>query len=189
MTCPNCGAANPDNAEFCQNCGTALPRDRYPSEPQTSWLAVASLVLSIVGFVFCFSAVIGIILGYVALGQIRQSGGRIGGAGLAKAGIIVGFVAIVLTIIFAWIFFTVFTPRNRGPVRSVTTHLAPPSAYPNIVSRYAAVGSRIIYRSPSNASSAESQAGGGRPSSVTTASSTDMATVSPAARSRLMAQT
>jgi len=24
MNCPNCGLANPDNAKFCSNCGTAF---------------------------------------------------------------------------------------------------------------------------------------------------------------------
>lgn len=39
MNCPNCGAANPDNARFCANCGTSFanPSQAYnppPNQPQ-----------------------------------------------------------------------------------------------------------------------------------------------------------
>ncbi|HEX4229127.1 MAG TPA: zinc-ribbon domain-containing protein [Bryobacteraceae bacterium] len=36
MTCPNCGLANPDNAKFCANCGTAFgpaPQEPPPGSP------------------------------------------------------------------------------------------------------------------------------------------------------------
>ncbi|MEZ5259483.1 MAG: DUF4190 domain-containing protein [Ilumatobacteraceae bacterium] len=70
--------------------------------PRTNGLATASLVLSLVGLVPCFwpiqiPALLGVIFGFVARNQIRQSGGAQGGAGRAKAGIIIGGILLLLT--------------------------------------------------------------------------------------------
>jgi hypothetical protein len=70
----------------------------YPY-PSTNGMAIASLILSAVGWVVCIGPILGIIFGFIALGQIRQSQGRQGGSGLAKAGIIVGFAVIALFIV------------------------------------------------------------------------------------------
>jgi|GEM_PF-2692523 len=66
-------------------------------------MAVASLVLSIAGFLCLpvIGPIIGIILGIVAKGQIKRESGRLEGSGLATAGIVVGVVAIVLTLAVA----------------------------------------------------------------------------------------
>ena len=73
------------------------------AEKRTSGMAVASLVLSIAGFLCLpvIGPIIGIILGIVARGQIKRESGRLEGNGLATAGIIVGIVAIVLTLAVA----------------------------------------------------------------------------------------
>ena len=71
--------------------------------PSTNGLAIASLVLGIVGWVPCgIGSIVAVILGFVARGQIRSSQGRQGGDGLAQAGIILGFVGIALVVAF-WI--------------------------------------------------------------------------------------
>jgi hypothetical protein len=44
--------------------------------------------------------ILGIVLGFVARNQIKNSGGRESGDGLAKAGIIIGFVIVGLG--FVW---------------------------------------------------------------------------------------
>jgi hypothetical protein len=69
--------------------------------PANNGLAIASLVASILGvtIVPTVGSIIGVILGYVARNQIRESGGAVGGEGLAKAGIIIGWVGIGLTVI------------------------------------------------------------------------------------------
>jgi hypothetical protein len=65
-------------------------------------LAVASLVLGIVGWAFCgIGSILAIVFGFVARGQIRSSQGRQGGQGLAQAGIILGFVGLAL--IAVWV--------------------------------------------------------------------------------------
>jgi Domain of unknown function (DUF4190) len=71
-----------------------------PARAGTSGMAVASLVLSIVGIVTVgLGAVLGVIFGFVARAQIKRAQGAKGGAGLALAGIIVGFVVIALAIV------------------------------------------------------------------------------------------
>lgn len=62
-----------------------------PAAPaRTNGLAIASLVVSLCGLLFCLSAPVGAVLGHVARGQIRERGEN--GDGLALAGIIVGWL-------------------------------------------------------------------------------------------------
>ena len=85
------------------------PAAGYPSHgaswavpPRTNGLAVASLVCACAGiipFLFGIPSVLGIVFGFVARSQIRNAHGAQGGAGLALAGIIVGFSLIGLFIL------------------------------------------------------------------------------------------
>ena len=70
-----------------------------PAVRRTNGMAIASLVCSCAGFIFFVPAVLGVIFGFVARSQIRQSGGTQGGDGLALAGIIVGLAWIGLFVI------------------------------------------------------------------------------------------
>jgi hypothetical protein len=69
--------------------------------PQTSGMAIGSLIASILGLTIfpTIGSIVGLILGYVARNQIRDSGGTIGGEGLAKAGIILGWIGVALAAI------------------------------------------------------------------------------------------
>jgi hypothetical protein len=70
--------------------------------PKTNGLAIASLVLGIASFVVCLGCVAGIpaiICGHLALRQIAERGE--GGTGMAKAGLILGYIATALCIVFA----------------------------------------------------------------------------------------
>ena len=62
-----------------------------PVVPKTSGLAIASLVLSFFGPFGCIPAVI---CGHVANAKIKQNP-SLGGAGLAKAGLILGYLFLV----------------------------------------------------------------------------------------------
>jgi hypothetical protein len=64
--------------------------------PGTNGLAIASLVCSVIGLCCGVGSIIGIVLGFIARSQIRTSGQA--GDGLALAGIIVGFITLVLSI-------------------------------------------------------------------------------------------
>ena len=57
----------------------------------TNGLAVASLVLGIL-WIYWVGSLLAVIFGHVALGQIKNSGGRQGGRGLAIAGLTLGWV-------------------------------------------------------------------------------------------------
>ena len=72
-----------------------------PPVRQNNGLAIASLVCSCAGFLFLLPAIVGVILGFVARSQIRQSRGMQSGDGLAVAGILVGFAWIGLVVIVA----------------------------------------------------------------------------------------
>jgi len=60
--------------------------------PKTNVLAIVSLVLSIIGF-----NVVAIILGFVAMNQVKKTGES--GRGLALAAVIIGFAEIVIIIV------------------------------------------------------------------------------------------
>ena len=70
-----------------------------PAKSGTNGKAIASLVFSILG-AGIFS-IIGLILGYRAKREIDESGGAQGGRGLALAGIIIGWVTLAGTILYA----------------------------------------------------------------------------------------
>jgi len=73
-----------------------------PPVPQpvsrTAPTAIWSLVLAILSFPFgsLFSAIPAVICGHIARSKIRKSGGALGGKGIAIAGLILGYIALVL---------------------------------------------------------------------------------------------
>ena len=71
-----------------------------PQRPNNT-MAIISLISSILGLTLLptIGSVIGLITGYMARGQIRESGGREGGEGLAKAGIILGWIGVGLAVL------------------------------------------------------------------------------------------
>jgi hypothetical protein len=82
----------------------AYPPYAYPPSEPTNGLAIASMVVSIVGALgLCgyglggYLGILGAILGHVATRQIRERGGQ--GAGMAKAGIIVGWIAAAIAVL------------------------------------------------------------------------------------------
>lgn len=69
---------------------TGYPPYPYPPVRGTNSMALAALILSLVGVGSCITAPVGAILGHVARRQIRETGEQ--GDGMAKAAIIVGWV-------------------------------------------------------------------------------------------------
>src|SRR5437762_13824102 len=66
--------------------------------PLTASTAIWSLVLAILSF-FCgwlITAIPAVICGHIARSKIRKSGGALGGTGIATAGLILGYIALVL---------------------------------------------------------------------------------------------
>jgi hypothetical protein len=88
------------------------PSAAVPAAPaQTSGKAIASLVLGLSGLLCGIAAIVGLIFGIVALNDIKKSGGRLEGRGLATAGIVVS--AVLLIVWFAWIFIFFFFLRSH----------------------------------------------------------------------------
>ena len=68
---------------------------------QTSTLAIASLVSGILGWSLLpfLGTLVAIVTGHMARKEIRNSGGRLDGDGLAIAGLILGWAAVTLWVI------------------------------------------------------------------------------------------
>lgn len=65
----------------------------------TNPLAIASLISSFTGLLCCIGSIVAIVLGVVALNQIKQT--RQEGYGLAVAGIVVGIGSLLVFLIIA----------------------------------------------------------------------------------------
>jgi type II secretory pathway pseudopilin PulG len=111
---PQAGAPTPASTSAWLNVPPAQtqypPQQAYPPQaqpypgqfqPQTDGKATASLILGILS-ILCFGLLTGlpaIILGHISRGNIEQSRGRLTGAGMALAGLIMGYVSIISTIL------------------------------------------------------------------------------------------
>lgn len=70
--------------------------NHHPTQvPKTSTMAIISLVTALL----CIPLV-SIILGHLARGEVRKSNGTIAGAGIALAGLIIGYLQIVSLLLF-----------------------------------------------------------------------------------------
>jgi hypothetical protein len=89
---------DPNPKQFGANQPPQQTPGYYPK--QSNGKAVASLVLGLLSLCFAFVAGIpAIIFGVLALGDVRRGQGRVGGQGLAIAGIILGCVGSVMTLV------------------------------------------------------------------------------------------
>src|SRR5271163_2234518 len=112
--CSRCAASVHEGVSFCPTCGNALggipapPVVRNPLSPsipmgyggpaETSGKATASLILGILAYIILpfLAAIPAIILGHLALSEIKKSAGRLKGNGMATAGVVMGYAQIVL---------------------------------------------------------------------------------------------
>jgi len=100
---------------------TQVPQQPTPAQPPPAGgqpkppgLAIASLVCGIAGFPMigaCFTGIIvgivGAVLGHIALKKIRASSGTLGGEGMAKAGMICGYISAGLGVVVLIIYIAV----------------------------------------------------------------------------------
>ena len=102
MLCPQCGRPVPEGATLCPTCGRQTAPTQYsvgglepmapspvsgPVTPEkTSGLAIASLIFGLL-FLFFPLSIVAIVFGHISLSQIKKSAGRLGGKGLAIAGL------------------------------------------------------------------------------------------------------
>ena len=126
MQCRTCSAQIDPDAQFCPFCGTRVvrpagmvaPTIAPPTlqEPYQEWstpgqlttapasvpnstAAVVSLVCGILCWVLILpliGAIVAVVAGHMARSEIRAANGRVGGAGMAKAGLILGYAHLAL---------------------------------------------------------------------------------------------
>ena len=102
-----CAAENPINGRYCSSCGALLQGQRdlppqvsyaapavpYTGPKKTSGKAIGSLICGLLFFIFP-SSIAAIILGHLSLGDIRRSGGRLTGSGMATTGLVLGYAGV-----------------------------------------------------------------------------------------------
>ena len=79
------------------------PQPYYQPAPSMNGLAVASLVASFF-WVLWFGSFLAVVFGHVALSQIKQSGGRQTGYGVAMAGLVLGYIELAFLALWAIVF-------------------------------------------------------------------------------------
>ncbi|MEE2803476.1 MAG: DUF4190 domain-containing protein [Pseudomonadota bacterium] len=127
MYCTQCGEENEVHASYCTSCGQALsessnrddktdlPQTTAPAEfprpnqrdvPKTNRLAIASLVIALVGLIVQFILIpivpqlAAIVCGHLARSDIKKSGGQQQGAGIALAALIISYIDLALFLLF-----------------------------------------------------------------------------------------
>src|SRR5882672_4622344 len=86
-----------------------MAQGAWEQPPQNSNKAIASLVCGVL-FMCAPASIAAIILGHLALADIKRTAGRMAGHGLAIAGLVLGYVGVGLTAIY--IVFMVFAFRT-----------------------------------------------------------------------------
>jgi type II secretory pathway pseudopilin PulG len=134
MLCGQCGAENPDASECCSQCGRPLgaTQPSPPAVPRTSGKAIASLILGLFGFLLFPSWFVAIVLGHLSKSEIRKSNGRITGAGLATAGLVLGYfpLALIIAAIAMPNLMSVFRDRDEASAtRSLSVYREAMQAY------------------------------------------------------------
>jgi hypothetical protein len=102
--CLGCGNSMSEGERFCGICGrdslAALaepavdPAVAFGLPPETSGKAIFSLISGLLFFILPFSLA-AVIFGHLSLSEIRKSGGRLTGKGLAIAGLVLGYLGVV----------------------------------------------------------------------------------------------
>jgi hypothetical protein len=97
--CESCGNQLSDQATACPKCGH--PRGSVPAAGKMEGTAVAALILGIFGVISCplILSIPALIVGNQALAKIRQDP-TLQGEGLARAGVILGWVGTGLAVLF-----------------------------------------------------------------------------------------
>jgi hypothetical protein len=152
-TCPQCAEQVQGAALVCRFCGHRFdgkPAPVAPGESSTSGVAVAAFICALLDL-----WIAAIPLGIHARRQIDQSGGRKTGRGFATAGIILGVVGMVASLIVALSVVGAFTSSPEQT--KAQTPAQPGQPYERIGVHEAAEGSKALWR-PSDPEEAPSAA-------------------------------
>ena len=101
------------------------PPSPYGGAPQygapTDGMAIAALICGIASFVACgpVTGIAAIILGTMSRNKIDQSGGAVGGRGMATAGLVLGWISVVITVLFIILFIVIAATGNLDDTDSM----------------------------------------------------------------------
>jgi len=95
--CPMCAESIKAAALVCKHCGYdyRTTTTTLTAPPKYNGLAVASLVLGIL-WIYWVGAILAVVFGHIALRQIRGSEGAQTGRGMAIAGLVLGYIGLVI---------------------------------------------------------------------------------------------
>jgi hypothetical protein len=102
-----------------------------PGAPKKdSGLAIASLVCGIAAWIIfpIVAAIAAVITGHLAKKEIRESGGTMGGDGMALAGLLMGYIQLglfVLGIIIVLVVVLALVPAGGGVLKELTFLVTP----------------------------------------------------------------
>jgi Domain of unknown function (DUF4190) len=142
--CTNCRGNLADFVPLCPYCGVSQPVPQMAmaqqewAPPQNSNKAIVSLVCGVL-FWCAPASIAAIILGHLALVDIKRSANRMTGHGMAIAGLVMGYLGIALTTMY--IVFAVFmfrTTLGRDIPANETAAIATMRTYDQALKAYAA---------------------------------------------------
>ena len=74
-----------------------MEKSKNANSAKISKMAIASLILSII-WAYGIGSILGITFGHRARAEIKKSNGKLTGDGLALAGLIIGYLTLIVTI-------------------------------------------------------------------------------------------
>ena len=99
--CPNCQTNLADYVPSCPHCGVnlavappGLAQQAWSGPQEKSGKATASLVCGVLFFIWPVTPLAAVILGHIALSEIKRSAGRLAGHGMAVAGLVLGYIEL-----------------------------------------------------------------------------------------------
>jgi hypothetical protein len=102
----------------------------YSPPPPNNGLAVASLICGVLGLALCqLAGIAALVMGYIARKRIRETGEQ--GAGMALAGIILGWVSVALLvgIVLFYVAFGILALRTADTIPSTPTRRTPTTTF------------------------------------------------------------
>ena len=95
-----------------------------------SGLAIASLICGIAAWIIfpVVAAIAAVVTGHLAKKEIRESGGTVGGDGMALAGLLLGYIQLglaVLGIIIVIVVLLLVVPTTSGVLNNLTFLISP----------------------------------------------------------------
>ncbi len=114
---PELSAPQPQSGPYAPpQAYPGYPPGYYPPVAPTNGLAIASMVCGILGIISCyfggFMGLPAVICGHLAISSIRKAPFEMGGRGMAIAGLVMGYLAILFSLC-ALVFFLFFFSQAR----------------------------------------------------------------------------